>query len=282
MFKKSLTGLFTIATVAGSVVAMAPAQAAGFTPTNAWFDSLTQLTPQGTIANNTSVTAAQVSTNLTANPNSFQKYVQKERLELSDIVGKKVDLSQFKLKKNYDVITTFINEGAGFRNQLGYRGSKDGVETGKGLIFQDASCKTGCVLSNGETDGKISIGDWTSLGTVTSGTQLDFILRANGANGGKNLYGVNANTNPDGLQHMVAYYIGNKLLIGTEDLFGEKGASGGKNENSDRDFNDLVFTVEIGEDNLTSVPEPGTIVALLGVSGAGMWLRRRRQNQAAA
>ncbi|WP_211293156.1 hypothetical protein [Brunnivagina elsteri] len=28
MFKKSLTGLFTIATVAGSVVAMAPAQAA--------------------------------------------------------------------------------------------------------------------------------------------------------------------------------------------------------------------------------------------------------------
>lgn len=278
MFNK-ISGLMVVATVAGIFSTTSSVQAATFKPDSAWFSSLQQVQTSGTIANNRSVTAEQVST-LPANSGvSFQKYVQQERLELNDIVNKKVDLSQLKLKDNYNVVTTFLNEGAGFRNQLGYRTTVNNVETGKGLIFQDASCKTNCVMSNGDS-GKVNIGDWRGLGNIAGGTQLDFILRADGANSGSNVYGVKADNNPDQLQHMVAYYIGKHLLIGYEDLFGAKGATGGKNQQSDRDFNDLVFVVEIGENNLTSVPEPGNMAALLGVTGAAVWMRRKKQVKA--
>lgn len=42
-----------------------------------------------------------------------------------------------------------------------------------------------------------------------------------------------------------------------------------------------MFAVDFGKVNLktTAVPEPGTMAALLGVTGASMWLRRRRQNK---
>ncbi len=70
----------------------------------------------------------------------------------------------------------------------------------------------------------------------------------------------------------MAYSVGDYLLLGFEDIIG-----GG-----DLDFNDAVFVVDFGKGNLTqAVPEPGTMAALLGVTGAGVWMRRRKKQASA-
>ena len=77
--------------------------------------------------------------------------------------------------------------------------------------------------------------------------------------------------NADGINHVVAfaYVMANSpyLIIGFEDLVG-----GG-----DRDFNDILFAVDIGIANvkdLTATPEPA--LALTMVTLLGLTLRRRR------
>jgi hypothetical protein len=60
------------------------------------------------------------------------------------------------------------------------------------------------------------------------------------------------------------------LVLGFEDLFG-----GG-----DRDFNDLLFVVDIGGINvaeLTATPEPATMASMGAFLGLGWALLRRRQ-----
>ena len=63
------------------------------------------------------------------------------------------------------------------------------------------------------------------------------------------------------------------LLMGFEDL-----RNGG-----DKDYNDAMFVVDFGEGNLTNeivqaVPEASNLAAILGVTSAGLMLRRRRRN----
>jgi Domain of unknown function (DUF4114)/PEP-CTERM motif len=274
MFKKSLTGLFTIATVAGSLATMAPAQAA-----------LANSIPDFEWKNLTQHTVQDKSTDTSGFQSSipdFQKYVQAERLAISAEKQKAQALDPTKLFLNFDhnVRVWFLNEGAGYKNQLGYQTVKNGKETGKGEIFNNVSCDTSggknsaCQLGN-NGDGVLDIGDYVDIGKVAAGTQLNFLLRSDGFNGGQTvLGGADPTKNVDKIQHLMAYSVGNYLLMGFEDIIG-----GG-----DLDFNDAVFVVDFGKGNLTTtaVPEPGTMVALLGVTGAGVWLRRRRKNQVAA
>jgi hypothetical protein len=66
------------------------------------------------------------------------------------------------------------------------------------------------------------------------------------------------------------------MLLGFEDLFGEIGQErfeGG--ENSDRDFNDVLFLVDMGEGNLAKVPEPATTAALFAAGALGLFGVRR-------
>jgi hypothetical protein len=59
------------------------------------------------------------------------------------------------------------------------------------------------------------------------------------------------------------------LIIGFEDLLG-----GG-----DRDFNDLLFAVDIGAINiaaLTASPEPAIWLTLGCFLGTGLWIQRRK------
>jgi hypothetical protein len=74
-------------------------------------------------------------------------------------------------------------------------------------------------------------------------------------------------------------------MIGFEDLYGGLGATGTdlatgrSNERSDRDFNDSIFVVDIGEANvksLTGVPEPATTTALIGLGAVSLLKLRRR------
>lgn len=48
---------------------------------------------------------------------------------------------------------------------------------------------------------------------------------------------------------------------------------------ADRDFNDVVFLIDFGKDNIATIPEPASAIALMSVGAVGLVLRRRRQNQ---
>jgi hypothetical protein len=116
-------------------------------------------------------------------------------------------------------------------------------------------------------------GDFVNLGTIEGGSKLNFFLIANGANGGGRVYSTDISTNPDGLNHVVAFTYALPgspyLIIGFEDLFG-----GG-----DKDFNDLIFAVDIGMANiaaLTGTPEPALLLTLGSMVGAIAWIKRRR------
>lgn len=78
----------------------------------------------------------------------------------------------------------------------------------------------------------------------------------------------------DGLQHLMAFEVNaggrEYLMMGFEDIRG-----GG-----DLDYNDAVFVVDFGEGNLVQeVPEASNMAAILGVTGAGLMLRRRRRKK---
>lgn len=212
----------------------------------------------------------------------YQQYVQAERLALPNSGLFQLDPSKLKLKYAHDVSAFFINEGAGYRNQLAYEAT--GTTQRSGLIFNDVSSNESIGNWGGDT---LKLGDGVKLGSFAGGTQLDFWLRADGLNrgNGANIFGTQTAFNADKLQHAVAYAFDKYLMIGFEDLYGDlwasgqDGATGRWNENSDRDFNDVVFMVDIGEANvksLTSVPEPATTAALIGLGAVSLLKLRRR------
>jgi hypothetical protein len=256
-----LTGLVVAAaTFTGLVAKVAPA--AAFTWNNSW----TQPTVLG-------------KSQTGFDDSIYQPYVQQERVAFPDSEQYILDPTKLMLKYDHDVSVYFINEGAGYRNQLAYEAS--GATSGSGLIFKDIA-STQSIISEG--NGPLKLGDGVNLGTFAAGTQLDFWLRADGYNRGNNanIFGTQTASNADGLQHAVAYAFGKYILIGFEDLYGGFRATGGKNENSDRDFNDVVFVLDVGEANvkaLTGVPEPSMTLALMGMGAASLLqLRRRRQD----
>ena len=255
-----LTGLLTAtATVVGMVATVAPASA--FSWNNSWTQSTIYSKSQTGF-----------------NDAPFQSSVQKERLELTGAHQVMLDPSKLLLKYAHNVSAYFVNEGAGFRNQLAYEATSQTGQKTSNLLFNDIA-STESILS--ESNGPLKKGDSVKIGNVAAGTQLDFWLKSNGKNGGQNIFGTKTESNGDGLQHVVAYAYENYIMLGFEDLWGAKGATGGKNQQSDRDFNDAVFVLDIGKDNVQNlikpVPEPAVTLGLVGVGIAGVLLRRRRQ-----
>jgi hypothetical protein len=261
------------ATLTGLVTKVETASATGLN----WNDSWTQSTVQ-----NKSQTGF--------NDNPFQQFVQAESVALPNSGQLKLDVTKLNLKYDHDVSVFFINEGAGYRNQLAFDAS--GTTNKSGLIFNDISCEgNGCV--GGWGGNALKLGDGVNVGNVTAGTQLDFWLRADGLNRGNsaNIFGTDTASNADGLQHAVAYAYNNYILLAFEDLYGGLHASGvdsatGKwNEGSDRDFNDVVVVLDIGEANVkaligATVPEPSVTLSMFAVGAVSMFgLRRRRQTR---
>ncbi|MEH1825645.1 MAG: DUF4114 domain-containing protein [Nostoc sp.] len=220
----------------------------------------------------------------------FQQFVQAESVALPNSGQFKLDPSKLNLKYDHDVSVYFINEGAGYRNQLAFDAA--GTTNKSGLLFNDISCEgAGCI--GGWGGNALKLGDGVNIGNITAGSQLDFWLRADGLNRGTsaNIFGTNTASNADGLQHAVAYAYNNYILLAFEDLYGDLYASGvdsktGKwNEGSDRDFNDVVVVLDIGEANVkaligASVPEPSVTLSMFAVGAVGMFgLRRRRQTR---
>ena len=129
----------------------------------------------------------------------------------------------------------FINEGAGYRNTLGYSTSLAGSETPgtRRIIFPD--------VSNGNIGGPVIIenGDWVELGDFPAGTQFEFFIVRDAVNGGRDIFTNKDHLNPDKMQHLAAWLIGDRyVLLGFEDLLG-----GG-----DLDYNDVVVVVDLSPD----------------------------------
>ncbi len=180
-----------------------------------------------------------------------------------------LDPSKLKLATDSNVRAYFIGEGAGYENSLGFNTSGGGVKTGNPLlIFPNASTGGSRTAST-----PLKAGDFVDLGTIKGGQKLDFFLIANGATRTPGeVYSTDSSVNRDGINHVVSFatIYDSYLVIGFEDLFG-----GG-----DRDFNDLLFAIDIGAVNvaaLTGTPEPATYMTMGLFLVGGVWVARRRQ-----
>lgn len=194
-----------------------------------------------------------------------------ERIEVDGIEALALNPDSLVLEYPSEVRVYFVHEGAGYANTLGvYTGdSSDALSGDAALIFPNAS-------SYNRTSGWISnrtpllVGDFVDLGNLDAGTQLNFFVVSNGANGGTSVFYTDTDLNYDGLDHFVALATEetDSLIIGAEDLPG-----GG-----DKDYNDVVIAIQIGKDNVQSLtskaaPLPAPILAL---AGALLPLVRRR------
>ena len=204
-----------------------------------------------------------------------EKLSEREKIDDSSML---LDPSKLKLKTDADVRVYFVGEGAGFANSLGFTtdGSASVKSDTAALIFPNAS-SSGGGFEPGETVRRsekepLAAGDFVDIGRIKGGSTLDFFLIANGANGGNQVFTTQTSMNPDGINHVVSFaYLAKDspyLILGFEDLLG-----GG-----DRDFNDLLFAVDVGAINigvLTAAPEPATVFTMSAFLGLGYMLVRR-------
>lgn len=152
----------------------------------------------------------------------------------------------FKLLEPSDVWVTFVHEGAGYRNVLGYYTyvignaptNKNQIDT-INIIFPN--------VSFAGSGGNLATGNKVYLGEFPANTAIGWVLIANGWNGsgtiteGNGVYFsnpvLNPETNPDFKQHAVHLFDNGRdiFLLGFEDL--------NRMGSSDEDFNDAMFTI---------------------------------------
>lgn len=200
-----------------------------------------------------------------------------ERATISNFNSIALDPSKMVLAHDATVRVYFLSEGAGYRNSLGIS-TTGGGPLGKdaALIFPDGSSANGYGGSNSQVRTSrepLAAGDFVNLGSYKAGTALDFFLIADGAGGGKTFFSTDLSLNRDGIVHAVSLAPDGSayLIVGFEDLLG-----GG-----DRDYNDLLFAVEIGKANVQnlaalSAPEPSLAMGAVLVFGLLAGCTRRR------
>ena len=199
----------------------------------------------------------------------FNGFVNEERLMINQGDLPEVDLNTLRWESGaQDVEIFFINEGAGFRNQLFY--SLDDGST-KEIVFEDVSSPLG-ILPNG--DGALALGQGVNVGNFAGDTFIDFFVKSDGYNGGHNFFGFDPQENPDGFNHLLGYELefgGEKfVMLGFEDDWISQQAY----ESGDQDFNDVVFVVSGltytppgPPSSSVPTPEPGTLVGTLFAFG---------------
>jgi len=156
-------------------------------------------------------------------------------------VGNEADII---LKEEADIWVTFVHEGAGYLNSMGY------------YLYDQANppksasdiTKYNVILPNASYSGSgggMTSGDKVYLGRFPAGKGIGWFLVPNGWNGskvsGSKVYysepGFNPESNSDKKQHTVLLYDSktSRLLVGFEDLDRMAG--------SDEDFNDLIYYI---------------------------------------
>ncbi|TVQ07582.1 MAG: DUF4114 domain-containing protein [Leptolyngbya sp. DLM2.Bin27] len=203
----------------------------------------------------------------------LKKLITNERTALSQSFLAQYQLDTSKLFWNGvdPVEVYFINEGAGYRNQLFFTAQDlAGNQTGGGMIFEDVSSPFSTLPNS---DGPLVLGQGVSLGGFLGATQLDFMIKSNGFNGGQTMLGTNPANNPNGLQHVVSFQHNGWIILGFEDIVG-----GG-----DLDYNDVIFAVRGIQAGAppADVPEPSALLGMLVLGVGGFTTLRRRKAQTA-
>ena len=118
--------------------------------------------------------------------------------------------------------------------------------------------------------GYLDIGSTVSLGSFKAGDSLNFAVSNEDFN-------FSMNSKPGQFKGYTLAGFEDWLVIGIEDTFDVM--NGGKyTTKSDWDYNDTVFAIKLGTP-AASVPEPSTIAALMGVSAAFGFSRRKKANK---
>lgn len=190
------------------------------------------------------------------NAAAFQQFVNTEAsaLDLNTINARRLDTTRLELSSSYDVKVYFINESARARNQLRINSTGNTILTG--MVFYDISClEAGCSYPQSDgyytlnPDDVLELGDYISVGTVESGSKLDFELISpplDYQTTTQVLYSDNS-LNPSD-RGVIAYEYEGYLILSWEDY-------------DDADYNDLVFAIDIGQENLDCIPTEGEISA---------------------
>lgn len=177
-----------------------------------------------------------------------------------------LDPSKISLATQYDTRVYFIGENTNYKNTLGFNTSGGGITEGDPLlIFPDAS-----TANKRKKQTPLLSGDFVDLGTIESGSGLDFFLIADGARGGTDVFSTQTSSNPDGLEHALVFARPDSpyLFIAFEDLYGE----------TNGDYKDLLVAVDIGRANvgaLTNMPEPSTLFILSSFIGLVVYRKYR-------
>lgn len=167
------------------------------------------------------------------------------------------------VEETADVWMTFVHEGAGYRNVLGYYTYPTGSEPQStddiseiNIVFPNASFRG--------SGGGLYTGDKVHLGQFDAGTTIGFVLFANGwngsATGGYHQVYSNNNLNPESTEekryHTVLLYddTNELFLLGFEDL--------NRDQSSDDDFNDAIIYLTanpinaIATENINPIDKP--------------------------
>lgn len=185
---------------------------------------------------------------------AFQQFANTEAsaLDLSTLNARKLDATQLNLTYDNDVKIYFINEGAGYKNQLQVQTTGNTLVSG--MVFKDVSCHTSDDICQGKWSSPADVnkalkpGDYVDLGTLSAGTRLDFQVLANGySNSNPDVWHTDDSLNSDGIQHVIAYAYEGYLILAWEDL-------NANNPSNDYDYNDVIFALYIGSDNLAAIP----------------------------
>ncbi len=141
-----------------------------------------------------------------------------------------------RLFREAEIRLTFIDEGAEYRNSVGYFLYEDSDRDG--AIAESEILKREMLFPNASKEGSggnLKAGDTLSLGRFPAGTRLGFFLIADGADSAKETYYTVDGLNPDGERHLAMLALPDRenVILGIEDL---------PRGRSDRDFNDLLFT----------------------------------------
>ena len=168
-----------------------------------------------------------------------------------------------------EITTTFIDEGAGYKNSFGYFVYDDD----RNILYEETIFSNASKAGGG---GSLVAGDTVSLGTFDEGTNIGFWVQADGFNdpAGHKYYSLDE-YNPDGLRHIAIIDDpdNKRFVIGFEDLYNL----------GDQDYNDVVFTFSgspysaIDTSRIPSgSPEAGPLsTALIGLCICLLYWRRQ-------
>jgi hypothetical protein len=188
----------------------------------------------------------------------FNGYVLTESVAVDGEYLKGQQLHQDKMVMTEDFSGTvyFLNEGAGYQNSF----IVDTQNTSK-TIFDNASCvSTKCVLPNMNLTPSQGVVPGQAVAfNFKKGDHLNPKLLVNGAlnPSTKTYWGAFTSQNVDNSQHVMAFEhkdcssLGIKnscLVLGYEDM-------DFRNPSNDKDYNDLVFILDIGQTNINNIPK---------------------------